>query len=87
VRHGPWPSDAELTLGEAQVVAMAGGLDEEDRRGDERPPGAMVETLATVVRWHCEAVLGRCGGNRSEAARRLGISRATLRRRLGKAGA
>lgn len=44
---------------------------------------AQEERLATVLRWHCEAVVGRCGGNRSAAARRLGISRATLRRRLG----
>lgn len=36
------------------------------------------ERLLMVSRWHCEAVLAKCGGNVSEAARRLGINRKTL---------
>jgi DNA-binding protein Fis len=39
-------------------------------------------TLATIERMHVERVLAACGGNQSEAARRLGIGRNTLARKL-----
>ena len=42
-----------------------------------------IMSLDDAVRMHIEMVLERCGGNISEAARRLGITRQTLRRRLG----
>jgi DNA-binding NtrC family response regulator len=45
--------------------------------------GAMVE-LAEVERAHIERVLHSVGGNRSEAARILGIDRTTLYRKLKK---
>lgn len=38
--------------------------------------------LVMVTRWHCEAILAQCGGNVSEAARRLGINRKTLATKL-----
>jgi len=40
-------------------------------------------TLEAVKQHHMQLVLERCGGNRSEAARRLDISRKTLERKLG----
>ena len=39
------------------------------------------DSLATVENRHIRAVLAACGGNKSEAARRLGISRKTLERK------
>ncbi len=39
-------------------------------------------TLAMVERMHIERVLAACGGNQSEAARRLGIGRNTLARKI-----
>ncbi len=43
-------------------------------------------TLADVERAYVRAVLRVVGGNKSEAARRLGINRRTLQRRLGDDG-
>lgn len=39
-------------------------------------------SLATIERLHIERVLAACGGNQSEAARKLGIGRNTLARKL-----
>ena len=41
-------------------------------------------SLAEIERAHIEAVLDGCDGNQSEAARRLGIGRNTLARKLGR---
>jgi len=38
--------------------------------------------MAEVERWHCLKVLAQAGGNKSRAARSLGISRKTLERKL-----
>ena len=48
------------------------------RRGEIPFPATMRE----ITRSACTAMLERCGGNKSEAARRLGISRARLMRLL-----
>ncbi len=42
-----------------------------------------VRPWAEVERAYLEHVLRACGGNRSEAARRLGMGRNTLIRKLG----
>ena len=39
-------------------------------------------SLASIENDHIRGVLVECGGNKSEAARRLGITRRTLQRRL-----
>ncbi len=74
-----------------------GGLAEplaHDLRSDAPAPGPALRPdsiaaedtepvlLEEVVRRHVDRVLQSCGGNVSEAARRLGISRQTLRRKL-----
>jgi DNA-binding NtrC family response regulator len=71
---------------EAAVVLAAGPVitaEELDLpRGEaERfvPSGTLAEVEAAYIRH----VLERCGGNRSEAARVLGIARNTLARKLG----
>ncbi|AHE97251.1 sigma-54-dependent transcriptional regulator [Thioalkalivibrio paradoxus] len=47
----------------------------------EAVPGAPI-TLAAIEKRHIQAVLDGCGGNKSEAARKLEISRKTLDRKL-----
>jgi len=70
-------------------------LDEADLRAlmpeivESRVPGSPAVDLrsarASQERAHVERVLAECGGNQAEAARRLGIGRTTLYRKLGRA--
>lgn len=53
-----------------------------DFAGEGRVTGApAIETLALVEQRHIMAVLDACGGNRAEAARRLGVARKTIDRK------
>jgi len=83
----PWPGNARelrnfversLILGHYPLEALA----IEDAAADFVPgvPGAP-ESLAEVEKRHMLAVLEASGGNKTEAARRLGISRKTLERK------
>jgi DNA-binding NtrC family response regulator len=47
----------------------------------DQPAGLATESLAEMERRHILAVLRETGGNRDEAARRLGISRKTIDRK------
>jgi propionate catabolism operon transcriptional regulator len=52
------------------------------------PPAAAADlraARAALERGHVERVVAECGGNQAEAARRLGIGRTTLYRKLGRA--
>ncbi|MDP8254368.1 MAG: sigma-54 dependent transcriptional regulator [Candidatus Alcyoniella australis] len=53
----------------------------DDSMHPELPPGL---SLAELERKYIAQVLAECGGNRSEAARQLGIDRKTLYRKLGR---
>jgi DNA-binding NtrC family response regulator len=60
---------------------------------DALPEGGVTETAASaaaldeVEKSHILEVLAACGGNKSEAARRLGVSRKTVERKLAQWGA
>ena len=49
-------------------------------------PAQLGRTLAEVEQAHIERVLDDCAGNRSRAARRLGIHRTTLLKKLRDSG-
>ncbi|MFG1317185.1 sigma-54-dependent transcriptional regulator [Xanthobacter autotrophicus] len=70
--------ERSLILGEfpSDVVPDA---DEEPAAADA---GALPQGLGAVEKAHMLKVLGEAGGNRAEAARRLGVSRKTLDRKL-----
>lgn len=84
---------------ESAVVLCEGGIIDADDlplvvrpRASLREPGARAHgprlgdpdiPLAEIEQAHVEAVLAACDGNQSEAARRLGIGRNTLARKLG----
>ena len=71
---GPEIGPAHLTVGQAAPNAAPRRLDV-----FETPTAPLV----VVERAYIEHVLRQCGGNRSEAARKLGIGRNTLLRKLG----
>jgi two-component system, response regulator RegA len=64
-----------------QIIAALGG---EGARLPEDAAAATTPTLARAEWEHIQRVLGDCGGNISEAARRLGITRRTLQLKLKK---
>jgi DNA-binding NtrC family response regulator len=81
---------ATVDLGSlADAEAVRGLLGSPGRRETEDAisPGIGDElTLAELERLHIEAVLRRCGGNRSRAARILGIERKSLYRKAARLG-
>ncbi|MGV6847129.1 MAG: helix-turn-helix domain-containing protein, partial [Marinibacterium sp.] len=51
------------------------------RGGGECAAGGAADNLDLVQQRHILHVLDKCGGNRAEAARRLGVSRKTIDRK------
>lgn len=91
--HGwSWPGNVrELQHCIEAAVVMASGPRIEARDLSLRGPAPAADpdrfvhpggTLLAVERAYCQHVLDQCDGNRSEAARRLGIGRNTLARKL-----
>ncbi len=85
----PWPGDlAELAATVRTAVAVAGGRSIEVTdlplrfRFNAGDPDGETLTLQQVEADHIRTVLRRVGGNKTEAARRLGIDRKTLRAKL-----
>lgn len=69
-----------LMLGEVPASGLVGSATDVPRRSAGYPEDW---TLDQVKDHHMRRVLAACGDNRSEAARRLGVSRKTLERKLG----
>ncbi|KIG14872.1 Response regulator of zinc sigma-54-dependent two-component system [Enhygromyxa salina] len=92
--------ELENCIESAVVLCDGGTIDAEDlplalrprRVGPVTPLGGGPRlgdpevSLATLERAHIDAVLDACDGNQSEAARRLGIGRNTLARKLERGG-
>ncbi len=68
----PKPADAD------EILAALNGMNTAKEKGIETP------SLARAEWEHIQRVLSDCGGNISEAARRLGIHRRSLQRKLHK---
>lgn len=65
-------------------IEQALGLAPSEVDADKADLSGEVPSLQRVEWEHLQRVLGDCGGNVSEAARRLGIERRTLQRKLAK---
>jgi DNA-binding NtrC family response regulator len=84
-----WPGNVRELKNLVERAILLGGFDGcglPDFTDDAPPAGTPGsgdgdQSLETVERTHVLGVLGSVGGNKSEAARRLGISRKTLDRR------
>ena len=67
----------------AESVASSSGQDADSGPDDNRESGVSIDwTLAEVEKFHMVRVLEAADGNKSEAARRLGVSRKTMERKL-----
>jgi two-component system response regulator RegA len=73
------PADADEIIAALEGDRAAAAPDEQARAGDAPSP-----TLARAEWEHLCRILADCGGNVSEAARRLGITRRTLQLKLKK---
>ncbi|HSZ81791.1 MAG TPA: response regulator [Polyangia bacterium] len=73
------PADADEIIAALEGDRAAAAPDEQARAGDAPSP-----TLARAEWEHLSRILADCGGNVSEAARRLGITRRTLQLKLKK---
>ena len=65
--------------------AILAAFEPETGASEAREPDAVVPSLARVEWEHIQRVLTDCGGNVSLAARRLGLHRRSLQRKLAKA--
>lgn len=90
--HYDWPGNVrelENVLARAAVLAMGDSIEPEDLdlvQKDNEDPGVTEDTLdlQSVVEAHLKRVLKKTKGNRSEAARILGVSRRYLQKNLAK---
>ncbi len=74
----PWPGNVVELRNAIERVLIHGDFDKAlGLPGIE----AEIESLATVEKRHILASLDACGGNRAEAARRLGVARKTIDRK------
>lgn len=75
-----WPGNVRELRNLIERSVILGKFPPEFAGGEGTPPEP-VESLHEVERRHILAILQACGGNRAEAARRLGVSRKTIDRK------
>ncbi|MGX0902692.1 DNA-binding NtrC family response regulator [Roseovarius sp. MBR-79] len=76
-----WPGNVRELRNLIERSVILGGFPP-DFAGEGRVTGVeAIETLELVEQRHIMAVLDACGGNRAEAARRLGVARKTVDRK------
>ncbi|SNZ19136.1 sigma-54-dependent transcriptional regulator [Cohaesibacter gelatinilyticus] len=85
IRHGltnyDWPGNVRELRNLIERSLILGEFPSEFDNEEGEDTGANENSLKSVERRHILSVLEACGGNRAEAARRLGISRKTIDRK------
>ncbi len=76
-----WPGNVRELRNVVERSLILGWFDLGPEPAGGAPIGGNDERLEAIEKRHILAVLGACGGNKSEAARRLGVSRKTLDRK------
>lgn len=80
-RHN-WPGNVRELRNMIERSVILGGFPPEFQGGGQADGVAAAETLDLVVQRHILTTLDRCNGNRAETARRLGVSRKTIDRKM-----
>ena len=76
-----WPGNVRELRNLIERSLILGEFPQEFSCGNEDHTDAAPDSLQAVERRHILTVLDACGGNRAEAARRLGVSRKTIDRK------
>lgn len=76
-----WPGNVRELRNLIERSLILGEFPPEFDSDDDADDSAAIDSLQAVERRHIMAVLDTCGGNRAEAARRLGVSRKTVDRK------
>jgi len=80
-RHN-WPGNVRELRNLIERSVILGAFPPEFQGGGHADGAAAAETLDLVVQRHILTTLDRCNGNRAETARRLGVSRKTIDRKM-----
>jgi DNA-binding NtrC family response regulator len=76
-----WPGNVRELRNLIERSLILGAFPPEFAGAADDAPSEPVESLSVVERRHILSILEACGGNRAEAARRLGVSRKTIDRK------
>ncbi|WP_299707290.1 sigma-54 dependent transcriptional regulator [uncultured Tateyamaria sp.] len=82
LRRYSWPGNVRELRNLIERSVILGALPEEFSGGGSVIGAQAIENLDLVVQRHILRMLDLCGGNRAEAARRLGVSRKTIDRKM-----
>ncbi|MDP5219095.1 sigma-54 dependent transcriptional regulator [Ruegeria sp. 2205SS24-7] len=82
LRRYDWPGNVRELRNLIERSVILGGFPEEFSGGGSVIGSQAIENLDLVLQRHILHMLDLCGGNRAEAARRLGVSRKTIDRKM-----
>lgn len=82
LRRYDWPGNVRELKNLIERSVILGAFPEEFAGSGAVTGSQAIENLDLVVKRHIMHMLDLCGGNRAEAARRLGVSRKTIDRKL-----
>ncbi|MBN9675306.1 sigma 54-interacting transcriptional regulator [Salipiger bermudensis] len=82
LRRYDWPGNVRELRNLAERSVILGGFPEEFAGAGSVTGAQAIEDLDLVVQRHILHMLDLCDGNRAEAARRLGVSRKTIDRKI-----
>jgi DNA-binding NtrC family response regulator len=80
-RHN-WPGNVRELRNMIERSVILGAFPPEFQGGGQADGAVVAESLDLVVQRHILTTLDRCNGNRAETARRLGVSRKTIDRKM-----
>jgi DNA-binding NtrC family response regulator len=80
-RHN-WPGNVRELRNLVERSVILGAFPSEFQGGGQADGAVAAESLDLVVQRHILTTLDRCNGNRAETARRLGVSRKTIDRKM-----